>query len=230
MPRKWNDAVEKFTEDTLLAYGIVPWHIQTVYNRLVKAFENHDVDYILKNSADLGHYVSDAHVPLHTTENYNGQLTGQKGIHAFWESRLPELFADDYDYLVGSATYRYSVLDVAWNAVEWSFNALDSVLDFDKILSAEYEQDKQYSYEKRGQKTIKQKSAEFSTAYHVMLDGMVERRLRLSIKTVGDLWYSAWVDAGQPVLEGMRESDIPFVEEIKIDHKITSDDARGHQH
>jgi hypothetical protein len=230
MPRKWNDAVEKFTEDTLLAYGIVPWHIQTVYNRLVKAFENHDVDYILKNSADLGHYVSDAHVPLHTTENYNGQLTGQKGIHAFWESRLPELFADDYDYLVGSATYRYSVLDVAWNAVEGSFNSLDSVLDFDKVLSAEYEQDKQYSYEKRGQKTIKQKSAEFSTAYHVMLDGMVERRLRLSIKTVGDLWYSAWVDAGQPVLEGMKESDIPFVEEIKIDDKITSDDARGHQH
>lgn len=89
MPRKWNDAVEKYSEDTLLAYGIVTWHIQTVYNRLVKAFENHDVDCILKNSADLGHYVSDAHVPLHTTENYNGQLTGQKGIHAFWESRLP---------------------------------------------------------------------------------------------------------------------------------------------
>ncbi len=63
-----------------------------------------------------------------------------------------------------------------------------------------------------------------------MLDGMVERRLRLSIKTVGDLWYSAWIDAGQPVLVGMKKSDIPFVEEIKIDHKITSDDARGHQH
>jgi len=171
MPRKWNDAVEKFSEDNLLAYGIVPWHIQTVYNRLVKAFENHDVDYILKNSADLGHYISDAHVPLHTTENYNGQLTGQKGIHAFWESRLPELFADDYDYLVGTATYRYSVLDVAWEAVEGSFIALDSVLDFDKVLSAEYKQDRQYSYEKRGQKTIKQKSTEFSTTYHIMLDG-----------------------------------------------------------
>jgi hypothetical protein len=39
MPKKWLDAVEKFSEDTLLAYGIVPWHIQKVYNRLVKAFE-----------------------------------------------------------------------------------------------------------------------------------------------------------------------------------------------
>ena len=149
-------------EDTLLAYGIVPWHIQKVYNRLVKAFEEKDIDYILKNSADLGHYVSDAHVPLHTTENYNGQLTNQKGIHAFWESRLPELFADDYDYLVGTAEYQYSVLDVAWKAVESSFNSLDSVLLFEKELSREFEQDKQYSYEKRGTKTIKVKSADYS--------------------------------------------------------------------
>jgi hypothetical protein len=230
MPRKWTDAVEKFSEDTLLAYGIVPWHIQTVYNRLVKAFEQKDIDYILKNSADLGHYVSDAHVPLHTTENYDGQLTNQKGIHAFWESRLPELFADDYDYLVGTAEYQYSVLDVAWKAVESSFNSLDSVLLFEKELSLEFEQDKQYSYEKRGTKTIKVKSADYSLAYHTKLDGMVERRLRLSIISIGNLWYSAWVDAGQPILEGMQKSDNPFTNEIIIDLKITPDDARGHQH
>ena len=230
MPRKWTDAVEKFSEDTLLAYGIVPWHIQTVYNRLVKAFEQKDIDYILKNSADLGHYVSDAHVPLHTTENYDGHLTNQKGIHAFWESRLPELFADDYDYLVGTAEYQYSVLDVAWKAVESSFNSLDSVLLFDKELSLEFEQDKQYSYEKRGTKTLKVKSADYSLAYHTKLDGMVERRLRLSIISIGNLWYSAWVDAGQPILEGMQKSDNPFTNEIIIDLKITPDDARGHQH
>ena len=230
MPRKWTDAVEKYSEDTLLTYGIVPWHIQTVYNRLVKAFEQKDIDYILKNSADLGHYVSDAHVPLHTTENYNGKLTNQKGIHAFWESRLPELFADDYDYLVGTAEYQYSVLDVAWQAVESSFNSLDSVLLFEKELSLEVEQDKQYSYEKRGTKTIKVKSADYSLAYHTKLDGMVERRLRLSIIAIGNLWYSAWVDAGQPILEGMQKSDNPFTEEIIIDLKITPDDARGHQH
>ena len=230
MPRKWNDAVDKFTEDTLLTYGIVPWHIQTIYNRLVIAFEERDIDYILKYSADLGHYVSDAHVPLHTTVNYNGQLTNQKGIHAFWESRLPELFADNYDYLVGTAEYQYSALDVAWEAIESSFNALDSVLLFDKELSQEFEKDKQYSYEKRGSKTIKVKSADFSAAYHLKLDGMVERKLRLSIATIGDLWYSAWVDAGQPVLEGMQESLNPFVEVINIDYKITPNDARGHQH
>ena len=230
MPRKWNDAVAKYSEDTLQSYGIVPWHIQTIYNRLVYAFIDKDVSKILKYSADLGHYIADAHVPLHTTENYNGQLTGQKGIHAFWESRLPELFSEDYNYLVGIAQYKYSVLDFAWETVESSHAALDSVLSFDKILSETFEKDKQYSYEKRGAKTINVRSEDFSAAYHDMLDGMVERRMRKTIISIGSLWYSAWVDAGQPVLDGMKNSETPFTEEIKIDHKITEKDARGHQH
>ena len=88
----------------------------------------------------------------------------------------------------------------------------------------------QYFYEKRGTKTIKVKSADFSLAYHTKLDDMVERRLWLSISTIGNLWYSAWVDAGQPILEGMQKSNNPFTDEIIIDRKITPDNARGHQH
>ena len=230
MPRRWEDAVAKYTEDTLQEYGIVPWYIHTVYNRLVYAFIDKDASKILKYSADLGHYVADAHVPLHTTENYNGQLTGQKGIHAFWESRLPELFSEDYDYLVGTANYKYSVLDFAWETVESSYAALDSVLGFDKLLSESFDKDRQYSYEKRGSKTINVRSEEFSDAYHNMLSGMVERRMRKTIISIGSLWYSAWVDAGQPILDGMQNSDTPFTEEIKMDHKITKENARGHQH
>ena len=77
MPRYWNEAVEQFTEDTLQAYGIVPYHINRVSRWLTKAFENKDAEQILRLSADIGHYIADANVPLHTTENYNGQLTGQ---------------------------------------------------------------------------------------------------------------------------------------------------------
>jgi hypothetical protein len=68
---------------------------------LVDAFKARNFELILRQSAELGHYIADAHVPLHTTSNYNGQLTNQLGLHAFWESRIPELFADkNYDYLV----------------------------------------------------------------------------------------------------------------------------------
>ena len=89
LPHKWKEAVEKFGEDSLQAYGMVPWHIQMMLGGLTKAFKEKNFSSILKKSAEIGHYIADAHLPLHTSENYDGQLTRQNGIHAFWESRVP---------------------------------------------------------------------------------------------------------------------------------------------
>ncbi len=52
----------------------------------------HDSIKILKYSADLSHYIGDAHVPLHTTSNHNGQLTNQVGIHAFGKAVYQTIF------------------------------------------------------------------------------------------------------------------------------------------
>jgi hypothetical protein len=68
----------------LIDHGIVPWHILKVKYWLTQAMKDHDYKQILKLSADIGHYIADAHVPLHTTENYSGQLTNQHGIHGLW--------------------------------------------------------------------------------------------------------------------------------------------------
>lgn len=148
------DAVAKYTEDTLQTYGIVPWHINTMMYRLTDAFKTKNVERILYLSAGLGHYVGDAHVPLHTTENYNGQLTGQRGIHGFWESRIPELVADNYDYFVGRATYLNSPLEVAWETVKESQAAVDSVLNFERILNDQFSSDQKYVYQNRGASVI----------------------------------------------------------------------------
>jgi len=201
MPRRWNDAVEQFSEDTLMEYGIVPWHISTMTYRLTKAFEEKNLKRILRNSAEIGHYVADAHVPLHTTENYNGQFSGQYGIHGFWESRLPELYEPNYDFFVGQASYIESPLNKAWEVVEASHNALDSVLRFEKELTEEYPEDRKFSYEERGRMLVKVYSEDFSNDYHQRLNGQVERRMREAVITVGSLWFTAWVNAGQPVLD-----------------------------
>ena len=204
MPRRWYDAVAKFTEDTLQTYGIVPWHINVMKLKLQKAFETKNVDLILKYSADIGHYIGDAHVPLHTTENYNGQMTGQRGIRGLWESRLVEVNAEDYDYFVGKGKYVKSIVDFAWEAVETSHLALDSVLRIEKELTAEFPSDKKYSYEQRGNVTISVYSYDFSQEYHKRMNGMVERRMRAAIIAVGSIWYTAWVDAGQPDLSALQ--------------------------
>lgn len=233
VPRWWNDAVEKYTEDTLQAYGIVPWHIEVTYNKLVWAFKKKEKAYILKLSADLGHYVGDAHVPLHTTENYNGQLTNQKGIHGFWESRLPELFAEDYDYFTGKATFLESPLDHIWDAVEASHAAVDTVLDFERTLTEDFPTDRKYAFDERGASTVKTYSREFSAEYHQRMEGMVERRMRKAIITVGSLWYSAWVEAGKPVLD--EEIDPIEVKELEkekeeLEAKFRSEPIKGREH
>lgn len=202
MPRFWGDAVKKYTEDTLKAYGIVPWHINKMFYALRDAFYIRDPDRILRLSAEIGHYIGDAHVPLHTTENYNGQLTGQEGIHAFWESRLPEMFSDDFDFFVGRADYISNPQVAAWEAVKASHQAVDSVLSEEKRLSARMG-DRKFSFETKGRQTIKVYSRAYATAYYKLLDRMVERRMRASIKMTGDIWYSAWVDAGQPDIKSL---------------------------
>ena len=230
MPRRWYDAVAKFTEDTLQTYGIVPWHINVMKLKLQKAFETKNVDLILKYSADIGHYIGDAHVPLHTTENYNGQMTGQRGIHGLWESRLVEVNAEDYDYFVGKGKYVKSIVDFAWEAVEASHLALDSVLRIEKELTAEFPSDKKYSYEQRGNTTISVYSYDFSQEYHKRMNGMVERRMRAAIIAVGSIWYTAWVDAGQPDLSALQDiqPSAELLEEMRqLDEHFHNDKHKG---
>src|SRR5690606_22728625 len=205
LPRYWKQAAEKYSEDTLNAYGIVPWHIQHVAYNLTEAFKSKDASAILKLAADLGHYIGDANVPLHTTENYNGQLTNQHGIHGLWESRLPELFAEEYDFFVGKATYVENVQLRAWKAVIQAHEALDSVFFYESELSLKFPEAKKYGYEERGASTVKVYSQNFSEAYHKKLLGQVERQMRASVKMVGDIWYTCWVNAGQPDLSMLAE-------------------------
>lgn len=204
MPKKWDDAVKKYTEDTLRAYGIIPWHLEVMVKRLTKAFKTKNLHKILQYSSELGHYVGDAHVPLHTTKNYNGQLTGQKGIHGFWESRIPEISADDYDYLVGRCEYFADPLEKAWSIVKESSASVDSVLSFEKKLTEKWPKDQKYSYEHRGQVIMKVYSKEFSMEYQRMLGYMQERRMRESIYVTASFWYTAWVNAGQPDLDDLE--------------------------
>ena len=216
MPQHWDDAAVKYSADTLIKYGTVPWTIQENYYFLVKAFKAHDTTAILIASANLGHYIADAHVPLHLTQNYNGQLTNQTGIHALWESRLPELFSSKYNYYAGKAQYIENPLAEAFKICRSSFKSVDTVLRFERMLSRRFPADKKYTLVQHGKRQVKDYSVEYAKAYHKMLKGMVERRMRSAILAVGSYWYSAWVDAGQPDLNKLIKQPLDDAEKKKI--------------
>lgn len=211
-----------FATDPFSSQGILPYHLASMQRRLTKAFQEEDLVKILRLSADFGHYIGDAHVPLHTTSNYNGQLTNQVGIHAFWESRLPELFAEQqYDFFVGPATYIDDPVTFYWDIVLKSHTLVDSVLNLERDLKASFPEDKQFCYEQRKDKTIRTECEDYAKAYHLRLNGMVEERMRSSIITIGSAWYTAWVDSGQPDLSGFKNKDGPKIEEkISIENPL----------
>jgi hypothetical protein len=225
LPRKWNDAVAKFGEDSLNKFGIVPWHIQTMLARLTAAFKEKDFSKIMKTSAEIGHYIGDAHVPLHANSNHNGQFTNQRGIHGFWESRVPELLAEkEFDFFIGKAEYIKNAGDFIWKRVLESAKASDSVLNFERELTRQFSNDKKYSFEERNGKTVRQYSAAFTVAFNKKLDGMIERRMRQSIFCTASFWYSAWVNAGQPDLKSLvnkkfSEQDVKEFEELNLKWK-----------
>lgn len=219
LPRNYADAVARYGEDSLQRHGIVPWHVVRMKSQLTEAFRSRDAERIISLSADLGHYVADACVPLHTTHNYNGQFSGQKGIHGLWESRLPELLATNYDFFTGPAPYLTKPSDVIWATVARSSGAVDSVLRFEKEVSQKLPEDQKYSFEERGRGTVRVYSQEFSREYHQKLSGQVERQMRLATRLVGAFWFTCWVDAGQPDLNNLPKLTEAQLRELALRDK-----------
>lgn len=201
--------------------GILPYHLEKMYYDLSVAMEQRNYNKILRTSSEIGHYIADAHVPLHTTENYNGQLTNQVGIHAFWESRIPELLAEEeWDFLVGKAEYIENPNSYFWNIVLESNALVGEVLQIEEDLRKRFDQDELYCYEERLERTVRVECESFAKAYAAALDGQVEERFRASILSVASVWYSAWVDAGQPDLIWDEPVELVVEEEKKTFGKI----------
>jgi hypothetical protein len=208
VPRRWNDAVAMFSEDTLMEKGVLPWHIQVMMYRLINAFQEKDIDRIIYNATHIGHYVADACTPLHTTKYYNGRTPEQRGIHALWESRVPEMLAGEFNYFVGRASFIESPLDYAWELVKMSHMKVDTIFGVYDSLMTVYTSDQYYAHEMRGQATVRTYSREFTLAFHTGTNQMVERQMQLAVKSIGDFWFTAWVLAGQPDLYKLEERAI----------------------
>ena len=198
-----------FAKDRLTGNGILPFHLVALQRQLTDAFVAKNQDRILKIAAEMGHYIADAHVPLHTISNYDGQQTNQNGIHAFWESRLPELFADNqYDYFVGQAAYFDSPKKYFWNIISESNKLAVNVLRIEKEVATAFAADKKYCPETVNRIVVQKPCFDFAEAYHNRLGGMVEARMQGAILAIGSAWYTAWVDAGSPDLTNLKKDPL----------------------
>lgn len=208
VPKSLADVRSRYGKDSTDKWGILPWYIEEMMTKLTNAMKNKRKTEILFLAGDLAHYIADAHMPLHTTVESDGQSTGQRGIHSFWESQLPELFGKDYNLYSGEAHYIKDVDRATWDIIDSSYSLADRLLATEAKLRKDNPEDKQYDMGPDGKPkkndfgvSVHQES--YARIYHELLGGMVERQMRLSLQHVADYWYTAWVNAGKPDLSDL---------------------------
>ncbi|HEU0107374.1 MAG TPA: alkaline phosphatase family protein [Vicinamibacteria bacterium] len=187
----------------ITAKGRLPWKIDEVYRGLVQAFRDRDLPRALERAGTLCHLVADAHVPLHATDNYDGQLTGQRGLHARWESDLVERNRLQLEAAVEPAAAQRvadpvaQAFDVLRDSYLHSLQVL--VSDRESVTGrdlAETPEDERYD-------------DEYYSKFYAREASRLAARLSASASDTGSLWLSAWEEAGRPALD--ESYRVPYV-------------------
>jgi hypothetical protein len=204
MPMDWQAAVKQYTKDSLLKYGYVPYHVIYMKGKLTDAFRKGNKDSILFYATDLGHYIGDANVPLHTSVNYDGQMTNQKGLHSLWESMIPEIELAKYDlYSDHKAVYLKDPATAIWGAIRKAAALVPDMFSKETEVSKGFTPEQKYRTQVRNGRESKSYTTDFAKAYAAALKTSVNDQLKGSADLIADFWYTSWVDAGKPDLSAI---------------------------
>ncbi len=190
VPREYGAALEKFGPEVLERNGRLPWRLAEIHGRLRRAFEDftRSSPYAVGNAvlfaAVSSHYVQDAHQPLHAADNYDGQLTGQRGVHARFERDLFERFQSKLRINPAPPTPMLNPRDAAFDTLLASYQLVEVVLKADKDAAAGRELYDDAYFER------------FLSGVQPVL----ERRLADAISATAGMIIGAWEQAGKPVV------------------------------
>lgn len=186
IPQTYDSIVEQFGSSFVIDQGILPWATLITFDSLKSCFLRRDWSRSAYFAADLGHYIGDGHMPLHITNNYNGQMTGQTGIHSRYESTLVSRYETQIVYPADSIQFIENVGEYVFSYLYEDFRYVDSILLADT-----------YAKNLAGGSTT-------SDAYYQALwaksGDFTIRLMRNGSGTLANLIYTAWVQAGSPVI------------------------------
>lgn len=188
LPHEYDAAVTKYGREFVEKNGTVPWRTQEIYRKLVEAFtqkQGYSRDNIKLFSSVVAHYTADAHVPFHAVLNYDGQLTGQWGIHSRFETELFDRYRNQVHVLPRRpAAPVTNAREFIFDTLRASFPLAQPLLDADKaaVAGQEFYDDAYFTMFFRTAKPI------------------LEKRLSDSISGVAAIITAAWVEAGRPAL------------------------------
>jgi hypothetical protein len=191
LPREYGAALEKFGMPALKRLGLLPWREAEEFGNLRRAFEGfaknspYATSDVVLFAGVAGHYIQDAHQPFHASNNFDGQLTGQRGIHARFERDLFERFESRLTVTPGAPIAIRNPRDAAFDILLASYSLVDSVLKADREAIAGKE-----AYD-----------AAYFEQFFVAVRPTLEKQLAAAITATAGMLVGAWEQADRPVLK-----------------------------
>jgi len=203
-PRDRAKAAEQFGADALARHGSVPWAAADALSRLTDALTASRTDAVFREAGMLAHYAADLHMPLHTTANYDGQETGNHGVHKAVEVGLVARYEDFYRSELRRGRRQEAFLDDPDDRLfDWltaAHGRVKPILEADSVARhrtrynpAQHPEDLDDVASKRAR------------PYYETLRQELKRRgspeaaaMRDAAAHLADLLYTAWVRAGKP--------------------------------
>ncbi|HEY6507740.1 MAG TPA: hypothetical protein VIY56_06980 [Vicinamibacterales bacterium] len=201
LPKDYGAALEKFGPEVLERNGRLPWRLAEIHGRLRRSFEDfgrgspNAASNSVLFAAIAAHYVQDAHQPLHATDNYDGQLTGQRGVHSRFERELFERFQSRLKIVPAAPVPMLNARDTAFDVLLASYQHVDAILKADQDAAAGREMYDDAYYEK----------------FLAGAQPVMEKRLTEAISATAGMIIGAWEQAGKPAV---RVKDTRPVEKI----------------
>jgi hypothetical protein len=191
LPREYDAAVEKFGTAVVRRHGLLPWRTMEEFGNLRRMFQGFTRNqlYVGGNTvlfaSTLAHYIQDAHQPLHVHNNYDGQLSGQTGLHSRFESELFERFEPRLTINPAPVRIVNNTRDFIFDIALSSFQLVPQILDADR----------------RAIGTKDTYDDEYFETFFTNIRPVLERQLAGAITGTASAIVSAWTQAGRPELK-----------------------------
>ncbi|MDI6641767.1 MAG: zinc dependent phospholipase C family protein [Elusimicrobiota bacterium] len=200
VPRVYDEIVAKYGRNKVLHYGTVPWTIVEYFNISTELMKSsHTFSYALLSLAALGHYVADAHQPLHTTMNYDGQYTDNNGIHFRYEWYMLDRYIDKLYIAPAKIYYVKDVLNFTFNFIIDAYSKISTILDTDTKHKDIFIPDPVEYYELLWEDTRK----------------ITIEQINNAVVNLASLWYTAWVNAGKPTIPKIPPTEFKSITTLK---------------
>jgi len=186
LPHNFQRAVEKYGSGRINRDGVLPWQVGEYSKRLTDALRASNWEEAKLDAAALAHYVADSHDALHTTQNYDGQLTSQTGLADRYEIRMVDRYSRFFIMRPEGAAKIEDPTEYAFQSCLEAHTWVDSIILADL----------------RAREGMADYTDEYFDRLYSQVGQTVVREINEAAHDAGSYWYTAWLNAGRPQLPG----------------------------